>query len=180
MKLKSFVKRQARDIYLSAGRQGFTLIEIIVVLGVLGIIIVSIFTVLNGAFKTNNRVKWSERVEQNGTFILGELKKNILNAGNIISCGIGSSVSFDNAVDGNTTTIVCENEKISSISATTVDLTDSKVKILDCNTFVSCDTLPSLEVTNVNFSFNLSAGVSGSGAEDYATRKFQSKITVRN
>jgi prepilin-type N-terminal cleavage/methylation domain-containing protein len=189
MKLKPFATRQARDISLKKGNfYGFTLIEIVVVLGVLGLIMVSVFSVLNGAFKTNNRVKWSTRVEQTGTFILDELKRNILNADVVIPCGVGTSVSFNNINDGNTTTIICTNGTsttlggISSSSANlNLSLSGNGVSVFGCDNFVTCDTIPFTgKVADVNFNFNLGAGTSEGGPEDRAIQNFQSKITIRN
>lgn len=170
-------------------RKGFTLIEIVVVLGVLGIIMVSVFTVLNGSLKTNNRVKWSTKVEQIGAFVLGELKRNILNSNNKIVCDSGKTfVNFQNAFDGQTTQIGCTNSAvgvlggISSSSANlNLTLSGNDIATFGCDNFVTCDTLPSSEVSAVSFSFTLGAGISGSqNSENYATRKFQTKVTIRN
>lgn len=171
-----------------AGRQGFTMIEIMVILAVTGVVMISVMGILSGTFKANNRVKWANKVEQEGTFVLGELRRNILNAKQITNCGIGSSVAFNNADDGDLTTIICDtaNKKISSASAmTTIDLTSSQVVVSGCDTFVTCDTLPySGEVSNVKFNFNLSAGITAavgetSPPENYVTRNFESSVTVR-
>lgn len=161
-------------------KKGFTLIEVMVVLGITGVIMTSVMAILSGSFKVNNRTKWLGKVEQNGSFALGEIRRNILNANKILPCGIGNSISFTNMDDGNLTTIICENEKISSVSAETIDLTNDQVTVSDCNTFVTCDTLPSSDISNVNFSFTLGAGISGGDPQDYVIRKFESKVSVRN
>lgn len=188
MKLKPFVPRRARDISLPAGRHGlkkgnlygFTLIEVMVVLAITGVIMASVMAILSGSFRANNRSKWLGKIDENGNFVLGEIRRNILDANRILPCGIGSSVSFNNMDDGNLTTIVCDDGKIASVSADTIDLTTSDVTVSDCSTFVTCDTLPSSTVSNVNFSFTLGAGITGGEVQDYVTKKFESKVSVRN
>lgn len=170
-------------------KKGFTMIEIMVILAVTGVVMISVMGILSGTFKANNRVKWANKVEQEGTFVLGELRRNILNAKEITNCGIGNSIAFNNVDDGNWTTIICDdvtNKKISSESAmATIDLTSNQVIVSGCNTFVTCDTLPySGEVSNVRFNFNLSAGITSavgetSPPESYVTRNFESSVTVR-
>lgn len=161
-------------------KKGFTLIEIMVVLAITGLIMASVMAILGGSFRVNNRNKWLGKIEENGGFALAEIRRNILDANRILPCGVGSSVSFNNMDDGNLTTIVCEDGKIASVSANTIDLTASDVTVSDCSTFVTCDTLSSSTVSNVNFSFTLGAGISGGEPQDYVIKKFESKVSVRN
>ncbi|MDD4937695.1 MAG: type II secretion system protein [Candidatus Shapirobacteria bacterium] len=157
---------------------GFTLIEIVVVTAAVGIIMVAIIGVVISTLKLQNQTKSSSKVVSGGNKILSELKKNVLNSNKgSISCNGTSSITLTNNYDGNLTEINCANNKIASISAReTVYLNSGDIVVVDCSQFVSCSTLPSLEMGDVNFKFGIGATVSGVGI----TQNFEMDVTVRN
>lgn len=168
-------------------RLGFTLIEMVVVVGVFGMVMAAVTGILIDTFKANNRTKLNDMVMRNGNWSLGELRRNILSSsGNQIICsvGVGNSISVVNLNDGQETKIICyENQKIASESALgVVDLTSSsEVKVSGCDNFAVCNENPSSTMTSsVDFKFKLSAGVAGNTVENYAEKEFNSKVTVRN
>ncbi len=174
-------------------KKGFTLIEILVVISVILVVIASISGVMSGVFSSQNRNKATDKINQNGGFILAELKKNMLNAnsgtenGAGFSCpmsGYGNSITVTNIKDGNKLTISCLDSgsggyKIASISAvgTTVYLfqKNNDLVLNGCNEFVTCSTLPSLQLSKVKFNFNLGAGLSSG-----TTKSFSLDVTLRN
>jgi prepilin-type N-terminal cleavage/methylation domain-containing protein len=180
-------------------KKGFTLIEILIVVSVVVLIITSISGIMSGVFISQNKNKSSDKITQNGTWILNELKKNILNAdnrnsqnGGKFTCPVntnGASIIITNVKDGEKTTIKCVGDavngyKIASISGkavgTTVYLFQSVdgLALSDCSNFVSCSTLPSLQLSNVKFNFILKAGV-----ESLSTgigKSFAIDVTLRN
>lgn len=168
---------------IPAGRQGFTLIEMVVVVSVLMVLMVTITTVLVNSFKARNRVDVSDRLEQNGNGALMEIKNNFYKASGAdivcpVSGGIGSSITFKNINDGKLITLTCfEGAQIASGSA---KLTSSDVRVTGCGSFVTCVKSPTGEVMAVDFSFVLSSGVIEAGTENFSSRKFESKVTVRN
>lgn len=167
---------------------GFTLIETLVVVGTVMLVMVSVSGIMSAVFNSQNKNKAIDKISQNGGWILNELKKNVsnsngndLNGGDYFSCplDVGTSINITNVQDGNKTTIICENDKIASTSARgTVYLLDSPDLRIDCGNFVSCSTLPSLQLSNVSFNFSLSAGndVVSSGT----TKAFSLDVTLRN
>ncbi|MFA7676211.1 MAG: type II secretion system protein [Candidatus Shapirobacteria bacterium] len=167
---------------------GFTLIETLVVVGTIMLIMASVSGIISAVFNSQNKNKAIDKISQNGGWILNELKKNIsnsngndLNGGAYFSCplSVGTSINITNVQDGNKTTIICENNKIASISARgTVYLLDSPDLKIDCSNFVSCSTLPSLQLSNVSFNFNLSAGnnILSSGT----SKAFLLEVSLRN
>ncbi len=159
-------------------RNGFTLIEIVVVTAAIAIIMVAIIGVVVSSFKLQNQTKSSSKVVSNGNEILNELKKNVLNSNreNISCAENGLSVTLMNTYDGNLTTISCGGGNIASSSATTIYLNNREIIVTDCTNFVTCSTLPSLEISDVNFKFGVGATTSGVGI----TQNFEVNITVRN
>lgn len=160
--------------------QGFTLIEIVVVTAIVGVVMVAILSVVTATFKSQNLSKSNSKVVNNGNWILGELRKNVLNSKSI-KCISPTEVDLINSTDNKLTKITCANNssnrvKISSLSAETIELTDDEINVISCSNFVTCTTLPSLEVGSVKFNFGIGATTAGVGA----TKSFSLDVTVRN
>ncbi|MDP4009398.1 MAG: type II secretion system protein [Candidatus Shapirobacteria bacterium] len=173
-------------------KSGFTLIEILVVFGLLSVILATVADILISTFKANSRVQLTTRLVSEGNFVMGEIRKNVLRTdGRNISYPIGigdsSSFYFVSMDDNKKTTITCsevvDNNKIASESASgdIFDLTSGQVRVSGCTTFVSFDTLPySSDVSNININFTLSAGNNEAGDENFASKEFKSKVVIRN
>ena len=183
-------------------KKGFTLIEILIVTSLIMVIIGSISGIMSGVFSSQSKNKATDKINQNGSWILNELKKNILNANSNgyngadsnFNCpmGGGASMVMTNVKDGEKTTISClgnktDGYKIASISGkkdvgTTIYLfqknNDLFLDIEDCNNFITCTTLPSLQLSKVSFNFNLGAGVFGLSSG--TTKSFSLDVTLRN
>jgi prepilin-type N-terminal cleavage/methylation domain-containing protein len=169
-------------------RSGFTLIEIVIVTAAVGLIMVAMVGVILSTFKSQNQSKVDTQISQNGTWILSELRRNILGSSSTrIACVNNAgvlSVGLTNLVDNISTILSCDLRggvnKIASTSGDpknkTVFLSGTEVTV-DCgDSFVTCDTLPSLEVSAVNFNFMLKSDVVGVGA----SKNFTLKVTIRN
>jgi type II secretory pathway pseudopilin PulG len=180
-------------------KKAFTLIEILVVVGALMLIIVSVSGIMSAVFNSQNKNKAIDKITQNGGWILSELKKNILSAktsgqnGDGFNCSmsptVGNSIEIISGKDGERTTIKCLDDngdgyKIASISGTSVGTTvylfqkNQDLELVNCDNFVSCSTLPSLQLSNVSFNFSLKAGndVLSSGT----TKVFLMDASLRN
>ena len=100
-------------------KKGFTLIEILIVVAVVMVIMVSISGIMSGVFTSQNKNKAGDKITQNGSWILNELKKNILSAdssGQKFVC-TDNSILITSIKDGDTTTISCvDNGNIASQS----------------------------------------------------------------
>jgi type II secretory pathway pseudopilin PulG len=178
---------------------GFTLIEILVVVGVVMVVMISISGVMSGVFNSQNKGEAMDKINQNGSWILNELKKNVLNANSSGENGEDSEDNFycsetkDKIVirsvkDGEKTTISCFSDaggyKIASVSGTEVGTTvflfqkNNDLILSNCDNFVTCSTLPSLQLSNVKFNFDLEAGIEGLSSE--TTKNFSIDVTLRN
>ena len=170
--------------------KAFTLIEMVVVIGVLGLVMSAVMGIMVNVFRAKNRIEVTDNSEQIGGQLLNQLKEDVVTASGVgMTCVTDGSSEANNlvyssAVDGGVTTLSCvEGTGIASASANgTYDLTGSEVTVSGCNDFARCVPYPgsSDRIESVNFSFTLSAGVSGSGAQTANSRKFQSTVVVRN
>jgi len=164
-------------------KNGFTLIDVVVSLGVIVLVMTIISGVLMNTFKANTVVNITDVVERNGTFALMEIRRNIINSmKDGLSCPVGVGTSLTLIGDeGELTRITCtEGGAIASASANGVDLTDDDVRVIGCGNFVSCGTAPSTEISEVNISFGLEAGVEEAGKESYVSKDFKLSVTVRD
>lgn len=168
-------------------KSGFTLVEIIVIVGALSLIMISLTSILSGVFNSQSKNKSNDNINQQGNWITEEIKKNLMNAsGTGFSCpvGIGQSISFLNVKNGNRTVLGClgssGNYSIASSSANSATLftKNNSLQITDCSEFVSCETLPSLEVSNVKIKFGMTSGEVGSPT--YVNKDFELNVTLRN
>ena len=179
-------------------KTGVTLIEILIVVGVTMLIMVSISGIMSGVFTSQNKNKASDQITQNGSWILNELKKNVLNAdsnsfnGGKFTCPIdsfGNSIVITNVKDGDKTTIKCLGDaingyEIASISGKAIGTTiflfqkNSNFFLKDCNNFVNCSTLPTSNLSTVRFNFELESGIVGLSSG--TTKAFLIDVTLRN
>ena len=152
----------------------------------LGVIITSIVGIMTMSFKAKESTGNNELMSSKAVFILGELKKNILDAQvGQITCpdstiGVGNSISFATK-SGGTTTLLCDSNlgEIASASAngTYNYLSDKSVTVKNCQDFVWCNLSSDSEILSVGFSLNLSVGgSSGIGT----TGIFYGEVTPRN
>ena len=164
-------------------KNGFTLIDAVVSLGVIVLVMAIISGVLMNTFKAKTMVNVTDVVERNGTFALAEIRRNIINSmknGMVCPAGdVGTSLTLT-GYDGLITRITCDEDAIASSSAYGVDLTDDDVRVTGCGSFISCGTAPSTEISEVNISFSLEAGVEEAGKESYVSKDFKSSVTVRD
>ena len=169
--------------------KGFSLIEMMVVLGVSSLLVITVGSVMASMFKAKNQSDSATMVDQSGSYLLNEIRKNVMSAiGTGMDCPVpigtgGSGLSFANIRDKNVITINClEGDRVASASANgTNNLVLGDVLVSGCDNFVSCDTSPqsSLRIEKVNFDFNLSAGSTATGATGLV-RKFKATYVIRN
>jgi prepilin-type N-terminal cleavage/methylation domain-containing protein len=162
------------------GSRGFTLVELVVVIGVTGIIMAVVTGILLDSFKTKNRINVADLVEQNAAFIGGELRKNVVN-GVVQSC-TANSIDIVNKSDFGETTITCANSKIASSSANpvfAVDLSGSNVVALNCASFVQCEETGG-KVNKVIFTYTLSGGSQVAGVANFVEKTFVTEVAARD
>jgi len=165
-------------------KTGFTLIEMVVSVGMVMVLMIAITGILMNSFKAKTSINLTDKIEQNGNFVLTELRKNIINSKTssmVCPVGVGFSLAVTGK-DGLESVLLCmEEDQIASSSASgIVSLTEDDVWVKNCASFVSCTTNSADEVTGVNIGFTLAAGVEGSGAGNYVAKNFEMAVTVRD
>lgn len=163
-------------------KTGFTLIEMLIVVGVLGIIAIigtgTFFTLLKSSAKT----KVLAEVKQNGSYALGVMERMIRNARSIVInsdtqiCETGMlKIKIENP-DGAETEFACEADKISSNSAS---LTSDKVVPSGCS--FDCEAGEAgVKPDKVTIDFSLSQAGTDVRVEEEAMLDFHTTVILRN
>lgn len=159
---------------------GFTLIEAVVTMGIVGVLMITAGTVLMNSLRSSTKVEISSLLESEATWTMGEIRQNLLQSSSeLVTCNAGpnSGIGFTNLYNGESTFINCiENTKIASVSAESADLTKAGVRVSGCDNFVTCTDSGNLKVVNIGFT--LSAGDLNSTDKSYS-RSFNQKIVIR-
>lgn len=165
---------------MKKNNSGYTLIEMMVVVGVMGAIMVVVTSTLLSAFKAKSRTEVMGQLQQNGNYVMEEIRNNFLKSdGKNVVCS-GNSVTFINRMDGEQIQLVCnEGFSIASVSAAIDKNLTVGVTATGCGSFFSCERGTDGEVTAANISFTLSAGVPESGVENSISKSFSAKVAVR-
>ena len=161
-------------------KTGYTLIEIMVVVASISLIMTAVVGVVLGTFRTQNRTQSDNKISDNGSWIINELRKNSFNSyDNKTECSSDNlSVKLKDMTNGETTTLSCNvsADKIASTSATAEKvLNNNEVKVLDCRKFVTCEKTGD-EVSALVFNFVLGATTGGVGS----SQVFSTRVTLRN
>ncbi|MFA5025391.1 MAG: type II secretion system protein [Candidatus Shapirobacteria bacterium] len=148
--------------------KGFTLIEILISIGVLGLLMSMVVSIMTMSFKAKNITESNGLLSSKAVFILGEIKNNILDAQkHTIICpassGAGDSISFETK-NGGMTTLLCDevSGQIASVSAQgTYNFLESDIKPINCTNFVWCNMTGESEVSSIGISLILVSNDSG-------------------
>lgn len=151
-------------------QKGFTLIEVLVVIFLLGVVMAIGVNLFFSILKGGSKAEIVKEVKQNGDYAISVMERMTRNAQSA-SCSDSSSVTIKNP-DGWTTTFVCEDGRIASNSGTY--LTSESVTATGC-TFSCGGTTPEV----VTISFTLSQKGTPVRVEERATANFQTKVSLR-
>ncbi len=170
---------------------GFSLIELLIVMTLIGIIGVIISQVFIMGFKIQAKSEIVKEIKQNGDFALSVMENMVRNSADINSgqCNISSNILTIINQDGYSTSFDCsEGAKIASISSYSglyptivTPLTNNKVFISNCSFVIVCPTPP----INPKYVF-MSYTVNQSGADvtptpgAYSSLEYQSTVSLRN
>jgi prepilin-type N-terminal cleavage/methylation domain-containing protein len=162
------------------GSAGFTMIEMIVVVSILGLVAVMTSGFLLVSLTAAGKAEVTKEVRQNGNYALSVMEGIILNSRGV-GCTSPNTVNVTDA-DGNLTTFLCQDNKISSISAVTgeiVNLTAPIPNLIVSGCDFSCPETPG-RPTKVHLRFIIGRGDPSSRPGEKASLEFQTEIVPRN
>jgi len=147
-------------------KSGFSLIELIVVIGLLSLLMMAISSTMLMSIISSNRLRIATSTKQAGNYALGQMQILIRNARSIKEC-IPSKLTIQNLDGDQTIFTVIDNHVASNSAYLTPD--DFSVSALS----FSCD---SPDLTLVNLSFNLQDNHSTSNP----TLHLETSVNLRN
>lgn len=159
---------------LPAARQGFTLIEMIVVTMIIGLLMVTVSAVFFATLRGSVKNQHLTEVKQNGNYALSVMERMLRNARGIQDCTAGMHDLTLTNPDGEVTTFTFGADKIASNSS---DLTTSRV-IVSNGRFDCLATLG--QPDRVQIVFSVSQSSTSVRPEEQATANFQTTVTLRN
>jgi len=161
---------------------GFTMIEMIVVVSILGLVAVMTSGFLLVSLTAAGKAEVVKEVRQNGNYALSVMEGMILNSRGI-GCTSGQNTQAVEVTDANgiITSFICdENEdkkKISSVSGQTIDLTSSSVVVSNCH--FDCEGTSGLPV-KVHLEFTVQKGGEDARPSEKASLLFKTDVMPRN
>ena len=159
-------------------KKGFTLIELLVTIGIIAVIMLIAGAVLVNSLRSSTKIEVGSQLENSGSWVMGEIKREILTASSdSIHCISTSSIGITSTMDDGSTVLSCTNGgSIASESAHRADLTGKGIKSSGCEGFVTCDETGLYKVVSIGFT--LSIGDPNSVESGYQ-RSFAQKIVLR-
>lgn len=159
---------------MALAKPGFSLVELIVVIGLLSLLMLAISSTMLMSMLSSNRIRTATKVKQSGNYALTQIQTLIRGAKAISNCDSSSdSISLINP-DGGVTTFFLEASAIASNSGfylTPSNITTSAWNIT-CN---PSDQDPSL----IELSFDLKDNKPGTSTQSPLLH-FATSITLRN
>jgi len=169
-----------------ANGAGFTFIEMIVAISILGIVALIGTGFLLTSLSSSGKAEINKEVRQNGNFALSIMEGLIISAENI-SCPTADEIDVID-INGQLTKFICYDSapdyKISSVSSTfspptttTYILTADNVAVTDCN--FTCTTIVG-NPTTVGIGFTVSQVGSSGRPSEKSSVSFQTQVSTRN
>ncbi|MEN9327749.1 MAG: hypothetical protein RI947_557 [Candidatus Parcubacteria bacterium] len=173
--------------------KGFTLIEVIVVIAVIGMIIPAIFSVIVAILQQELKIYQLSEVKRQGDTALAIIESTVkLNAVSINDAGTGGNAVCDDAGDtgdadyfrddeGNWFRFSVSNDRIASSSSivnATNDITKSTVVVSDFA--LTCSRPNGAAPPLINVQFTVSAGGTSTRQEERASITYRTKLKLRN
>ncbi len=140
------MKKEKQVCFLKTQNRGFTLIEILVVVGILAIIAVISSNMFFTVFKSSGKTKVLTKVKENGDYALSVMERLIRDSEEVVTntdnkiCESGMNYLKFKRADGSTIEFGCLEEGTANgrIASNSARLTSSEVKVDSCSFDCSC------------------------------------------
>jgi len=165
---------------------GFTMIEILVVIGILGVIATIGTSMFFTTFRSSTKTKILSTVKQNGDYALSVMERIVRDSQEVIAntetpsktCEVDMKKIKVKRLDGSEIEFSCEEAANSFIASNSAALTSSEVKLDSC--YFDCITEGDFYPQNVVIRFTLSQATATTRSEEQAKVDFRTTITLRN
>jgi prepilin-type N-terminal cleavage/methylation domain-containing protein len=164
---------------------GFTLLEVLISIGVFAAISSIIVTVLFISFRASKKSEVVVSLKQNGDSVLSQIVKSIRYAqslDNPVSCTTPvtrSSITITSILDNAQTTFSCPVGAATSISSNSAALLDSSIVAVSACSF-TCSQPTINDPPTITVEFTLSARNTTNFVETTGAIPFQTAVTLRN
>jgi len=159
-------------------KRGFSLIELIVVIGLLSLLMLAISSTMLMSIVSSNRIRTVTKVKQGGGYAIGQIQRMIRSSKSITTCDTITPTISLVGQDGGTTEILTEsdgtNVRIASNSG--MYLTPANMEISAFT--ISCEPT-SAEPTLIKFAFDLRDTKSTQGIQNPSLH-FETSVNTRN
>lgn len=161
-------------------KSGFSIIELIVVVGLISLLGIAISAIMLASITSSNRVRTVTKIKQAGDHTITQLQTLVRNARAILSCTTPTQLTLQNP-DGGQTLLIIEldsngNKRVASGSGNFLTPEDLRVST---NNFITCS--PSdLVVQAVTFSFDLENRVASTKSTEHPVLHFETTTELRN
>ena len=165
---------------------GFTLIEILVAVGLLAIIAVIGSNMFFTTLRNSTKSKTLTTVKQNGDYALATIERLIRDSEKVITnsdgslCAVGMNKIKTKRLDGSEVEFTCEGEGTANglIASNSARLTSSDVKVDSCS--FDCSSQGEFYPQVVAIDFTLSQAAVTTRPEEQASVNFKTTVTTRN
>ena len=172
--------------FSQARNKGFTLIEMLVVVGILGIIAVVASNVFFTTLRSSSKTKALTTVKQNGDYALSVMERLIRDSQEVMTNSAGQyCVAVMKKIkvkrlDGTEVEFTCEDEGTTNgrMASNSARLTSSEVKVDSCS--FDCESKGQFYPQTITINFTLSQNVVTSRPEEQASVNFTTTVSVRN
>lgn len=156
-------------------KAGFSIIELVVVIGLIGLLAIAMSAIMLTTIVSSNRVRTLTKIKQAGDYAIGQIQTLVRNARSITSCSSSPDQLTIINLDGGQTTIYLTADRIASNSG--VFLTPDDLHI----TGYSLDCEPSnANPKVVTISFDLENLVSSTKSTERPKLHFETTAEIRN
>jgi prepilin-type N-terminal cleavage/methylation domain-containing protein len=152
---------------------GFTLIEILAVLGILALVAVAVTEIFLGTIKSQKKADTHLKLKEEGFYSLNYLRANIRNAQTATCVSDPTSLQVTNADGTITNYLVTDDKRLASQTGTEINkfLTSSSFEVTNLSFNCSTPSVNEPVVVSLNFTLN---------APGTETESFQTTISLRN
>lgn len=159
-------------------KKGFSLIELIVVIGLLSLLLLAISSTMLMSIVSSNRIRTVSAVKTAGNYALGQIQSMVRSAKSVTSCNSTTSTITIVNPDGGSTTLTTFNAgTYTRIASNSAYMTPTNINTTSFS--LGCE--PSdTEPTQVNVSFDLQNKITTLRTVENPMLHFETSINLRN